>query len=413
MVHVLVTIAAGSALDPPNRPGLAAAVAMMLQDGGAGARTAPEVAAAFEDLGGELKMNVDGDTVQLRLTVLSRNLAPALALLADLVARPRFDAAEWTRAQARRLDEIRRRADEPRDIADDVFQRVVFGDHPYGHPSLGTVDAVSAITDGELRRFHAAHYGPHTIAFVLVGDVELGPARRAVARALGAWQSAARPAALPAPTPLPPRVVLIDRPGAPQSQVRVGHLGRERQTPDFAAVRLLEMLLGGSFTSRLNQNLREKHGYVYHAYANFDLGSVGGSFRTRAGVRTDVTAPALSETVAEFGGMCTPMSPAELDKGRALVLQTVADAFSDGSQAAEYLADLVGHEVPLDAWTNLPASLGALDVPSLAAAARRLLMPDRLSIVVVGDRKLIEPSLRQLPFVTSIEVRDVSGRVIE
>ena len=206
---------------------------------------------------------------------------------------------------------------------------------------------------------------------------------------------------------------LADRPGASQSQVRVGHLGSQRKTPDYAAARLLEMVLGGSFTSRLNQNLREKHGYVYHAYAKFDLGSAAGLFRTRYGVRTDVTAPAIQETVAELTGMCAPMSAEELDKGRSLVRQAVAEAFSSSEETTFYLADIVDHGLPLDSWTKLPSALATLDVRSLAAAAQRLLWPAKLSIVVVGDRKLIEPSLRKLPFVPAIEVRDANGRLVE
>jgi zinc protease len=413
LVHVLVTVPAGSALDPPNRPGLAAAVAMMLQDGGAGTRNATELAQAFADLGAEVEEHVDSDEVQLQLTVLSRNLPRALALVGDLLARPRFDAAEWKRAQARRIDEIRRRTDEPHFIATDVFARVIYGDHPYGHPFIGNPASVAAITVDDLRRFHAAHYSPRTVSFVLVGDSERDAAAPVIAKALADWRSTAQlPAPPPQPQPLPPRVVIVDRPGAPQSQVRIGHLGRERTTPDFAAVSLLETVLGGSFTSRLNQNLREKHGYTYGARANFDLRAVTGPFWAGAGIRTDVTAPALAETVNELTGMHKPLSPDEVIKGRSLVLQAVVEAFSDGNQTAEYLADLVAHNLPLDYWSKLPAALAALDVPALTKLSEKLFWPDRLTIVIVGDKKVIEPALRKLPFIKNIELRDSDGKVL-
>ena len=414
IVHVLITVPAGSALDPPDRPGLAAAVAMMLQEGGAGTHSAPEVAQAFAELGVDLEEHIDNDEVQLYLSVLSRNLDRVLVLLGDLLARPRFDAAEWQRAQARRIDEIHRRMDDPRHIADDVFDRVLYGDHPYGHSFLGTPAAVGAITVDELKRFYAAHYGPRTVAVILVGDAEATAASATVQRALANWRSTAQPPApAPAPMPQPARVVLVDRPDAPQSQVRVGHLGRERKTADFPALTLLETVLGGSFTSRLNQNLREKHGYVYHANAHFDLRRATGTFAARAGVRTDATAPALKETVAEISGMRAPMPQAELDKGRSLVLQAVVEAFGDGNQTAEYLADLVTNDLPLDYWTRLPAALAALDLPTLTRAAAQLFFPDRLTVVVVGDRKTIEPSLRALPFVKSIELRGVDGKLLK
>jgi len=403
MVHVLVTIPAGSALDPRNRPGLAAAVAGMLQDGGAGQRSAPEIAQALADLGTEIEEHVDPDQVQLSLTVLSRNLDRALALVDDLVRRPRFDAADWQRAQTRRIDEIHRRLDEPERLADDLFNRVLYGDHPYGHPFLGTIESVRAITAGELREFWAKHYAPANITFILVGDVD--------AEAVGkrfAGDPPAKPAAWPAPPPPPvahgARVVLVDRPGAPQSQLRVGHLGAARVTPDFAALSVLETVLGGSFTSRLNLNLREKHGYTYGARASYDFRSAVGPFVAAAGVRTDATAAALKEMVAEIAGMRAPLSADELKKGRRLVMNSIVEAFGDGTEAAQYLADLVAHRLPLDAWSLLPAKLAALDVATVGNAAQRYLHPDDLTILVVGDRKVVEPSLRLLPFVKSLEI---------
>jgi predicted Zn-dependent peptidase len=405
IVHVVATVAAGSALDPREHPGLAAAVAMMLEEGGAGARSAPELAHAFAALGVEPEIHVDPDTAELSFSVLSRNLDAALALLADMLARPRFDAAEWPRAQALRVDEIRRRLDEPPHLADEVFQRVLYGEHPYAHPSLGTPESLGAITIADLKRFYAEHYGPRTVSLVLVGDTTPAASAHILAEALKHWQSAAAaPKALPPPKAQPARVVIVDRPGAPQSQLRVGHLGRERKTADFAALSLLETVLGGSFTSRLNQNLRERHGYAYGARAAFDLRAVEGPFDAQADVRTDVTGPALEETVRELTGMRAPIPDAEVQKGRSLVLQTVVDGFSDGKHAAFFVADLCAHGLPLDDWAKLPERLAALDGASLTRAAQKLFFPDALTIVVVGDRKAIEPQLKKLAFVKTIEL---------
>ena len=405
IVHVVVTIAAGSALDPSDRPGLAAAVAGMLEDGGAGGRSAPEIAQAFADLGTELEEHVDTDQVQLAMTVLARNLDPAIALLCELLERPRFDAADWARAQARRIDEIHRRLDQPEHVADDVFSRVLYGDHAYGHPFLGTVESVRAITVDDLRKFWAANYYRANVTFVLVGDTEKSDLPAPLGRD---ERKAARPAKAPPPPPmpkeLPPRVVLVDRPDASQSEIRVGSLGARRNTPDFAALTLLETILGGSFTSRLNLNLREKHGYTYGARAQFDMRTVTGPFVASAGVRTDATAAALKETVAEITGMRAPLKPEETQKGRALVMHTIVEAFSDGNETASYLADLVAHRIAIDAWSKLPAELAALDVTTLTRVADQAFRPDALTIVVVGDRKLVEPELRKLPFVKSLEI---------
>jgi zinc protease len=414
IVHVVVTIPAGSALDPHDREGLAAAVAMMLQEGGAGSRSAPALAQAFATLGVDLEARVDGDGVTLAFSVLARNLDRALALVGDMLARPRFDAVEWPRAQAQRINEIRRRLDEPGAIADDLFNAVVLGEHPYAHAPLGTIASVGAISVDELKRFYAAHYGPRCAAVILVGDVDPAGAAARVQRAFADWPATAvPPPALPPTTTPAARLVLVDRPGAPQSQIRVGHLGREGRTPDFAPLTLLGSVLGGPFTSRLNQNLREKHGFVYHARARFSLRRDGGTFAAIYGVRSDATAAALKETVAEIAGMRAPLPEAELDKGRSMMVQDLVEAFADGNQTAEELARLERFGLPLDFWSKLPATLAALDVPAVTRVAQQLFFPERLIVVVVGDRKLIEPSLRALPFVKTIELRNAEGKLVK
>jgi zinc protease len=416
LVSLLVTVKAGAALDPPGSAGLASATAMMLQDGGAGARTAPEVAAAVEDLGAELHVECDRDAAELQLAVLSRSAGTALALLGDLVARPRFDEAEWMRARTRRVAEIVHRGDEPRYIADAVFDRVLFGDqHPYGQPSIGTRAAVERLTAADLRRFYATHYGPRTTSVTLVGDITLERARTLVEQAFQGWRATAAPAPTPTPTAAAAtgsRLVIVDRPGAPQTELRVGHVGIARASADFPAMYLLETVLGGSFTSRLNENLREKHGYTYGVRAHFFTDEAPGPFEVRTAVRTDVTAPAVQEIAAELRGMHAPIAADEASKGRALVRNALVDGFTGGSEAAGLLADLQLHGLPLDGWSRLPAALDALTAPLLARAAGRLFHPDALVIVAVGDAKKIEAALRRLPFVRAVEHRDADGKLL-
>jgi zinc protease len=415
LVHVLVSISAGSALDPPARPGQAAAVLSMLQDGGAGTRTAPEVAEALAELGTELRESIDPDEAQLELTVLARDLPRALALLGDIVARPRFDAGEWPGTRSRRLGDIARRSSDRADIADDTFTRALFGDHPYAHMPFGTPAAIAALTVDELRAFHRARYGPRTVAFVLSGDVEPGQVTAAVTRALSGWHSDAHPAPSPPapPEPAKPHLVLVDQPGAPQSELRVGFLGRARDTPDYPALQLLRMVLGGSFTSRLNQNLRERHGYSYGAQVHFEYWRAPGAIRVQAAVRTDATAAALTETLRELAAMRGPFGGDELHKGKSLLEAAVVEAFSDDEQSCGWLADLVTHGLPLDSWSRLLPTLAALDTAAVTSVAQALFTARPLTIVVVGDRKQVERSLRSLPGGFVVEHRDVDGKLLD
>jgi zinc protease len=411
LAHVLVTVKAGADLDPPDRPGLAAAVATMLQDGGAGARGAPELAAAIEALGGELQIVCDRAGVRLQLTVMSRHLDEALALLGDLLVRPRFDAEEWARVRARRVAEIARARDEPRAIADTVFHRAVYGAHPYGHPVLGTQAAVEKLSAEDLAKFYAAHYGPRTTSVVLVGEV--GDGAKRVERAFAGWTSRAAPA--PAPPSVKPagkgvQLVLVDRPGAPQSELFAGHVAQARSTPDYAPMIVAETVLGGSFTSRLVQNLREKHGYTYGVNSRFILLAAPGPLAVRSAIRTDVTADAVKEMMNEIKGMSV-VSEDDVKKGRSLRMNAIVDAFASGQRTDELVGDLLLFDLPLDTWAKLPSQLGKLDAKSVVAAVKRLIQPEAMTIVVVGDRKAIEGGLRALPFVKSVEIRDVDGNL--
>jgi zinc protease len=404
LVHVVVTVQAGSELDPAEKSGLAALTARYLDEGGAGSRSATEVAEAFEALGAELKTDIDPSGVRLSLAVASPQLDAALAVLAEVVAHPRFSPADLAGVKARLQAEIQRLNDEPRELADLLFARAVFGAGAYGQPPYGVSATVDKLTVDDVRAFYAAHYGPATTSVIVVGDARMPALQKTVAGLFGAWHSTAsvmRPPA--APSPLPSRIVLIDRPGAPQSELRIGHLGVTYASPDLPSVEILEMALGGSFTSRLVQNLRERNGYTYGARAAWDLYRGAGSFAVQLAVRTDVTAASIKEVIAELDGARGGMPEAELRKSRALVVHGYLERAGHGAMEAETLAQLVLTDQPPDLLNQLAAKVLAVDGKTLAAAAPKLVRTSELVVVVVGDRKKIEPSLRALKLPLEIQ----------
>ena len=413
IVHLLLVVQAGSERDPPGQPGVAALTARMLEEGGGGKLSGPALSAALDELGGELHVDVDESGARFFLTVLSTKLDRALELLGDMIARPRFDPAEWPSVKSRQLAELARDRDQPRKIADEAFQHVLFGDHPYGHAAMGTPATVDKLTLEDVRRFYDKHYGPKVTTVILVGDSTVEQAARPVQAAFGAetvWQKNLTPSAAP-PVAAEPgaRFVIIDRPGAPQSEVRVGRVGVAFGSPELAPISLLEMVLGGSFTSRLNQNLREKHGYTYGAHAEFKLFRAAGPFVAAAAIRTDATAEAMKEIFAELGGMRAPLPEAELRKGRALVLQKIIETFGDGAQAAFLLGELVANDQPLDTWGRLQTRLLKLDAAAVTRLADKVLPTDGWIVVILGDRKVIEPKLRALPMAKTLELRNLDG----
>lgn len=405
LVHLTLVVKAGSALDGA-RPGLAAATADMLLLGGAGARTASALGAAFERLGAEPEVVTEPDNVTLRLAVTPSRLAPALALLRDLLERPRFDERAWRREKGLRLSALASERDEPALVAERELLRALFGDHPYGHPPVGRPEAVERLAVADLRAFFAARYRPTTTTLLVVGDLggPPGPGSavgRAVDEGLGSWRAAAAeagPPAAPPPAPGPSaRLLLIDRPGAPQSEVRVGAVGVPLGSPDHPSLLLLTTVLGGSFTSRLNQNLRERHGYAYDVGARVAPSDGPSPLLVHTAVRTDATAAAVGEILAELARLREPIAAGELDKARALLRAQLIDAFGDGGGASRLLADTLGHGLGPGALAEREAQLLGCDAARLGRDAVRFLDPARVTVVVVGDKARVAPSLASLP----------------
>jgi predicted Zn-dependent peptidase len=417
LVHLAITVQAGSSLDPPGKAGLASLTARMLEEGGAGQRSGSDVSGALEDLGAELHVHVDEESATFFLSVLSSKLDRALGVMGDMLARPRFDAAEWPHVRARQIAELTKDQDEPRKVSETVFLRALFGDHPYGHSELGSRDAVEKLSLDDVKSFWKSHYGPRPTTVVLVGDATQEGASKAVAAAFAGWSSTVAPPPPPKEPvgPAATRLVLVDRPGAPQSALRVGRLGASWSIPpaEYAALTTLEMLLGGSFTSRLTQNLREKHGYTYGAHDNFQMDRATGWYEIETSVRTDATAESIAEIWKELAAIRQPIPAEELAKGRALVAQKVVESYGQGTQLALELADLVSRDRPLDTDARLVGDLQKLDAATVTRVADRQLDDKAWIIVVVGDRKVIEPKLRALPMGKSLELRDAEGNVLK
>jgi len=280
VVDVQVLVDAGAARDPADLPGLATFTALMLQQG-AGTRGALDVADETAFLGAQLNTTATLDGAVASLHVPRRRLEAALDLLADVVLRPTFPDSEVARQRELRGAQLVQQRDEPVAVANVAFPAIVYGPgHPYGHPLNGTDAATAALTRDRVAGFYRAYYRPNAARVLMVGDITLAQARGLVAARFGAWPQGevAGLAAGSAPAPAGRAVYLIDKPGAAQSVIRIGHVGPARSTPDWYALEVLNTILGGAFTSRLNQNLRETHGYTYGAFSQFAARRLAGAF---------------------------------------------------------------------------------------------------------------------------------------
>ncbi len=252
----------------------------------------------------------------------------------------------------------------------------------------------------DLRAFYRAHYRPDNATLIVVGDVTPAAVMPMLEKTFGVWKNdGMRPldAAVPTAPQLTKRqVFLVDKPGAVQSQIRIGWVGVPRSTPDYVALEVLNTVLGGSFTSRLNQNLREKHGYTYGASSAFDMRGSAGPFLAAAGVQTDKTADALKEFFVELDGILAQVPPDELQKAKNYVALGFPGEFETTGDLARKLEDLVVYNLPDDTYANFVGAVSRITAADLQRAAARYIQPDKMAVVVVGDRGSIESSIRAL-----------------
>jgi zinc protease len=395
LVSVRVAIrGAGSRADGPSI-GLAAFTADLL-DEGAGARSALELPEELERLGADLAVGAGGDYVQVSVDTMAETLAPALAIAADVLLRPRLETADFDRIKAERIADLGLRSDQPRTIVGLVFDRVVFGAHPYAEPGDGYAKTVGAITLANVKAFWRSHYGPSATSIVIVGDVTEAQARAQLQSAFGAWKTKVKLAKAPAaPKATTPIVAFVDRPGAPQSVVTIGRLGPATSDRNRAANDIINTAIGGSFASRLNTTLRETKGYTYGISSTFWRGQWAGTWRATSSIRTDVTVLAIQDALAIIDGAGhEPLPDDELAKAKSFVIRGLPQDFETNAAIAGAFTAVAVDGRPLTYFRDLPNALSAVT----AAAAQQQASDNwrGLTIVVVGDWAVIGDDLKKL-----------------
>ena len=412
-VHIELAVRAGVAADPSGKFGLASLTADML-DEGAGGRSALEIADAIDYLGAELTTGGGVDSAFVELHVPVARLADALPVMADVVARPTFPEAELNRLREERLANLLEMQDDPEQTIQVAFPRLLFGDrHRYGTPVIGTAASIKGFTVADLKAFHAANIRPSNAVLIVAGDVTADTVVPQLERAFAGWTPPAATAAAArvgsAPANAGRRVFLIDKPGAAQSQIRIGMAGVPRSTPDYFALRVLNTVLGEAFTSRLNSNLREVHGYAYGASSRFDMRLEAGPFFAAAGVQTDKTADALKEFFVELTRIHEPVPADELEKAKNYLALLLPRSFESTRGTADALAQAWVYDLPADYYTSYADRVRAVTAADVKRAADKYILPDKLVVVIVGDRKTIEPGVKALNLgpVSVIEPADV------
>jgi len=405
---------AGSANNPEGKAGLATLTAQTMGE----ATTTlglNELASAQERIGTRIGVMANMDGAMGSMTVLTNHTNEGMKLLADVIEHPAFNADDLERLRRQRLIGIQQETDNVQAMAQRVGPKLVFGDTPYGMSGTGTTDSVKALKLDDVKGFYAAHYGPKDSALVLAGDVTMAEARKLAEENFGKWTGtvSADVTIPPAPKLGPTHVVIIDKPGAPQTALEAFGVGVAADSPDVPAISIMNYTLGGSFASRINMNLREQHGYTYGASSQYLSYSDGGLFVAGGLVRTNITGPAAKELMGEitkFPG--SPSTEAELTQAKDARVQSLPGQFETTEVIAGSMASLFINKRPLDYYATLPAKYRAVTAADVARLAKEDIHPDQLIIVAAGDRAKIEPGLKEAG-VGPIEVRDGQGNLVK
>jgi zinc protease len=400
VAQVNLLILRGSADDPVGKFGVATLTASMLLEG-AGSRSSLELADAIDFLGADLTAAAGIDSSAVRLHVPVARLGEAVPLMADVALRPTFPDEELARLRQERLTAILQARDNPSTINAVAFNRVLYGPtHRYGTSVNGTAATLKAFTTADLRTFYAAAFQPANAALVVVGDVTMEKVLPLLEASFGAWKAstATRPSAtLPPVADLKTRTVyIVDKPGAPQSQVRIGWVGVARSTPDYFPIQVMNSILGGSFSSRLNLNLRERNGYTYGASSGFDMRASAGPFLAAAGVQTDKTSEALTEFFNELNGILKAVPDEELARAKSYISLRYPSGFETTVAISRQLEDSIVYRLPDDYFAKYVPAIEAVTTADVQRVAGKYVRPDQSAIVITGDRKVIEPGIRAL-----------------
>ena len=360
-------------------------------------RNSVELAEALQGMGASLGVNVDSEDVRLNGSTLSPSLADYLGLIGELLAEPAFPKAEVEIERARKAQEVLLQRAEPAVIARAALKRRLFGEHPYAG-GLPDPEEVESVTAADLRRYFSSRVTARGGLLILVGDLRPAKALDVAEAALGSWTGAKGGARLPALPPIEAGpILLVDRPGAAQSNIRIAGPALTRRDAGLPALQLANMIFGGYFSSRLVENIRERKGYTYSPRSWIDHLLLGSVLNITADVGTEVTAPALLETRYELGRMATlPVEAEELDAARRYLIGTTALSTQTQSGLAEYLLALSLAGVGLDYLRDLPKRLEKVTVDDVRDAAAQFLAPASLPTVILGDAKAIRDSLETL-----------------
>jgi zinc protease len=412
IVSMNLVIKSGSMADPKGKLGIAEYTADLLNKGTKN-RNAVEIANQAQNIGSNVGAGSGWDSTNVSMTTLTKHLDKALELYADVIVNPTFPDAELNPIKQRAIVGLTQRKTNANAIANIAFNSVLYGkEHPYGQASSEA--SIKAITRDDLVKFYETYYRPNNSTLIVVGDTTMAGLKTKLESAFANWKSAEVPATkIPATTKVAqPGIYLIDRPGSAQSVVTIGQIGVSRDNPDFVALSVMNSILGGQFSSRVNLNLREEKGYTYGARTGFSFRKGAGPFSASADVQTAVTKESVQEFMKELNGIrgAIPVTEKELEYNKQSIIRRFPQGFETNGQISGQLSNLLIYGLSDTYFNEYIAKVNAVTVADVNRVANKYLDPANMAIVIVGDKKVIEGKLKDLGY--AIRMLDTEGNAL-
>ncbi len=405
----------GATYDPANKSGTFNLM-MRMMDAGTKKRTLLEISDEFTFLGSRFSSNTNYDGSFVSVTSLKKHLDKTLEITADILQNSIFPEAEFTRIKNESLTGLVQQKDRPEVIVGKVFSKILYGEtHPYGNPADGTEESVKNISVEDVRTFFSNYIHPDNATLIVVGDVKMNELKSLLEKQLKAWKNGKNITGdIPSvKVEFTPGIYIVDKAKAPQSQIRVGSIGVRRNTPDYFALEVMNMILGGAFNSRINWNLREQKGYTYGARSSFAYRKEAGPFSAGGGFKSSVTDSCVYEILAEIKKMRdTDVTVDELEFAKNSLVRGFPRTFETLGQIAGYLGSLVLYNLPDDYYNSYIKNIEKVTIKDVRAVSEKYLLPDKMAIVIVGDVELNKSALEKLNL-GKVNILDANGKQLE
>ena len=412
IVQLNLVVEAGSKFDPENKKGISNLLAAMI-DEGAGEYDAFQLSNEIEMLGSLLQISSDQDCIYVSLLSIEENFKRSFELFSKILTSPRFDENDFLREKRKALVRILQSRDEPSYVASTVFEKMIFGEsHPYSFPEFGLTETVDKIENNDLKNFYKSSIIPDNSTLVVVGSIDKEKINDQIEKFLNEWKSQKSFSyKLTSPVNTGRKIYLIHKDEAAQSEIRIGHLSTPRNSKDYFAKYVMNMILGGQFTSRINLNLREQKGYTYGAHSSFNYIKEAAYFCVSTSVNSGDTLNAIKEIIKELEAIRQQITGEELYLAKSSIIRKYPSIFETYGYIARNLITKVIHDLPDDYFNTYIQNIQNISLKDTLIAAQNNIYTDDLIIVVVGNANILRNQLAQLSSYELVEL-DTDGNEV-